>query len=201
MAETAVQNDATIFAGGFRIEIHPDELTVTADRSAVQPKKKSVKKTLFTVFICIFFAFYLLFDVLPSILSSGVDDVVIVSLIVGSLLLWGYLSGSKNLHCTRDNLEVIQVSRGQVRDKWLYPKDAVKNIRFAPVAYSKYRTTCGLVFTVQGKKIKTLRGIESPEAQIVLKQLDRLGFDVVRDVGMPMMVEMALERRNSWLNV
>jgi hypothetical protein len=200
VAETAIKNDATVSAGGFRIEIYPDELTVTADRSAVQPRKKSAMGIFFMALVGIFVAFYFLFVFLPAILNGGFTYLAIVALLIAPSLLWAYLRGSKNLHCTHDNLEVIQVSNGRVRNKWLFPKDAVKGICFAPVSYSKYGSICGLVFTAQGKKVKILYRLECPEAQTILKQLDRLGFDVVHDVGMPMMVEMALERRNSWLN-
>jgi len=42
-----------------------------------------------------------------------------------------------------------------------------------------------------------LDGLEIIEAQRLLSELKRLGYDTVYDVGMPMAVEMALERRNS----
>jgi hypothetical protein len=201
MAEVAIQNEADVSAGGFHIEIRPDELTVTADKSAIQPRKRSPLRNFLTVLVCVFAALYLVLVFVPAMLKGGITKVAVLALVVVPSLLWAYLRGSKNLHCTRDNLEVIHVVHGRVRNNWLFPKNVVRNIRFAPVAYSKYGSTCGLVFTVRGKKVKTLYGIECPEAQIVLKQLDRLGFDVVHDVGMPMMVEMALERRNSCLNI
>ena len=198
--EAAIQSEPTLSAGGFRIEIHPEEITVTADKSAVQPKKRSTLKITFSEVVCGFAALYILFFILPSIVNRSYAYLAALVLIFGPSLLRAYLKGSKNLHGTGDNLEVIQVSRGKVRNKWLFPKSAIKGVRFAPVAYSRYGTTCGLVFTAEGKKVKILNGLECPEAQTILKQLDRLGFDVVHDVGMPMMVEMALNRRNLWLN-
>jgi hypothetical protein len=200
MADTAIQNEAPLSAGGFRIEIHPDEITVTADKSAVQAKKKSALKIAFSVAVFCFVALYILVFYLPDILMGGYGFWVALILIFGPSLVWNYLRGSKNLHCTRDNLGVVQVSRGSIRNKWLFPKSAVKGIRFTSVAYSKYGATFGLVFTVEGKKVKILYGLECPEAQTILKQLDRLGFEVVHEVGMPLMAEMALKRRNSWLN-
>jgi len=196
----AAQNDATICSGGFRIEIHPDELTVTRNRTAFQPKNKTALGIIWKVFIFIFIAFYALFSFLPTALKGGYAFLGIFAAMIGLPALWAYSQGSKNLHCTRDNLEVIQVARGKVRNKWAYPKDSVKRVGFAPVSYSRYGSTCGLIFRAQGKKVKTLVGLECPEAQIILQQLDRLGFDIVHDVAMPMVVEMALERRNSVFN-
>ena len=200
MTGTAIQNEGTICAGGLRIEVHPDELTVTRDRTTLQPKKKTAFGTVWKVILFILIAFYVLFSFLPAALKGGYAFLGIFGAMIAIPTLWGYWQGSKDLHCTRDTLEVIQVARGKVRNKWLFPKSSVKAIGFAPVSYSKYGSTCGLVFKVQGKKVKTLVGLECPEAQIILQQLDRLGFDVVNDVAMPMMVEMALERRNSVFN-
>ena len=53
----------------------------------------------------------------------------------------------------------------------------------------------GLEFMVNGKKKKTLFGLEAPEANSILQGLSKLGIDTVHDPAMPMIVEMALERR------
>ena len=151
--------------------------------------------------VSLFLAAYILFVLIPEIVEKGASYLAALVLIFVPSLLWAYLRGSKNLHCTRESLEVIRIARGKVRERWLFPKEVVKGIRFAPVAYSRYGSKCGLVFTVQRKMVKVLSGLECPEADTILKQLDRLGFDVVQDVGMPMMVEMALERRDSPFNL
>jgi hypothetical protein len=80
-----------------------------------------------------------------------------------------------------------------------YPRESVQRIRFGAVSYSRYGAICGLVFNVQGRDVKVLKGLESPEALRILTELRRLGFDTVQDVGTPMMAEIVIERRNSWL--
>jgi len=200
MTETAIQNEALICSGGFHIEIHPDELTVTQDRTAFQPKKKTALGAIIKSVIAVFFIFYVLIILLPRISDDLFGFVAACALIIIPGVAWSLFHGVKNLHATCDLLEILQVTRGNVRNRWQYPKDSVKGICFAPVSYSRYGTTCGLVFKAQGKKVKILEGLESPEAKTILEQLERLGFDVVHDVAMSMMAEMALERRNSVFN-
>jgi phosphoribosylformylglycinamidine (FGAM) synthase PurS component len=53
------------------------------------------------------------------------------------------------------------------------------------------------MFNVDGKKKKILYGLEAPEAEPILRALSHLGIDTVHDPGMPMIIEMALERRKS----
>lgn len=200
MAETTIQNDATVSAGGFRIKIQPDELTVAADGPSVLPNRKSMKGILLTALVGVFAASCSLFIFLPTGANPDSASWAVTTLLIAAFFVWVYLSGSKGLHCTRDSLEVDRISCGRVKSKQLYPKDAVKGICFTAVACSEYGSIYGLEFSAKGKKVKVLHGLQSPEAQTILRQLDRLGFDVVHDVAMPMMVQMALERRQSWFN-
>jgi hypothetical protein len=57
-----------------------------------------------------------------------------------------------------------------------------------------------LICEAAGKRIKMLYGLKSVEANKILNELQRLGFDVSRDPGMPMMVEMEEAHRRSWLS-
>jgi uncharacterized integral membrane protein len=185
----------TICDGGFRIEISQDELTVTRDQAAWKPRRSSVlARVFYTVFVVI--------AVIVVVIDFGaalIDRPLIVAALAALLflpgLLWTRFAGINNLHCTRQNLEVIRIVRRRETGRWLFPRDLVKKVRYAEVAASRYGATFALAFSVEGKKVKVLRGIECPEAQTILRELSRLGFDVVHDIGMPMMVEMALERR------
>lgn len=93
---------------------------------------------------------------------------------------------------------MIRVVCSKVRGTRSFPRECVKRIRFGQVAYSRYGGTTGLIFTVDGKQEKILYGLECIEAQKILDELQRLGYDIVRDVGMRMMVEMAESRRKRW---
>jgi hypothetical protein len=55
-----------------------------------------------------------------------------------------------------------------------------------------------LLFEIDGQKKHILTGLESPEAAKILDGLASLGVNVLRDPGMPMLVDMALSRRKRW---
>ena len=195
MLEITTNIEKILTDGGFRIEIKSDELTVTADKSAWKAHTSTAVSRIFSVLALIVFAVYGLSKVLENPGSAGFA-LLILTAIFGLSLLFNYLSGTNNLHCTRENIEVIRARRNKVIGKWLFSRSLVRQVRWAAVSYSRYGSTCAIVFNVEGKKVKTLRGIECPEAQTVLNELKRLGYDVEIDVGMPMMVDMALGRRD-----
>jgi hypothetical protein len=195
MPETSSSYPQTICEGGFRIEIAQDELTVTRDEAAWRPRRSSVLgRVLYLVFVVVA-AIVILVDFGSAFIERPLIAVLLAALLFLPGVFWRRFAGINNLHCTRQNLEVIRIVRGRKTGRWLFPHELIKQARYAEVAASKYGASFAIVFSVEGKKVKALRGIECPEAQTVLRELGRLGFDVVQDVGMPMMVEMALERR------
>jgi hypothetical protein len=119
MTDTAMPKGTKVSAGGFLIDIQTDELTVTAEKSAVQPRKKSPLRVSFIVIVSLFLAAYILFALIPEIVDKGASYLAALVLIFVPSLLWAYLRGSKNLHCTRESLEVIRIARGKVRERWL----------------------------------------------------------------------------------
>lgn len=181
-AEYGYIGAATDGAPDFRrlIEISQDELTVTKDRS---------KENTFSTYLvgCVVALCFALYWGLPF------------SLFLLTMVGIGYLlSRAHNLRCTRETLEVIDIIHYQGSETRSFSRTEVKGICFGAVSYSKYGAICGLVFEAAGKKIKMLYGLKSPEAQKILGELERLGFDVIWDPGMPMMVEMETSRRQSW---
>jgi len=167
---------------GFRIEISPDELTVTESRP-----------------IAIRFAIYLgYFGLICFIFIRPFLHNRTVILFVIALATIRFLSlGTHNLRCTVNNLEVIDTVRGKIKKTRTYPLADVKRIRFGPVALFGFIT--GLIFDAAGKPARVLFGLRCVEARMILDEFQRLGFDVQRDPGMPMMVEMEDSRRKSWL--
>jgi phosphoribosylformylglycinamidine (FGAM) synthase PurS component len=196
MPESTAKAMETACDGGFRIETSQDELTATRTPSAWKKRTSSIASRVFVAIVAVVLAINLLFSTVPLLIDRPLGILLVAAFIFVPGVLWARLRGTNNLHCTRQNLEVIRLIRGRETGRWLFPCALVKQIRYAAVSYSKYGSTFALVFTVEGKKVKVLRGIECPEAQIILRELHRLGFDVVQDIGMPMMVEMALERRD-----
>ena len=190
----------TICDGGFRIDIQPDGLAVTADKSAWVVRKKSRKsQVLYGVFV-VLVAWWVVSDVFSMISQDGPASLAFLAALIGLGVLIVYAQGCKNLRCNRESLEVVTVARGRITSTASYPRESIQKIRFGAVSYSRYGAICGLIFDAGGKKVKVLRGLESPEARRILAELRRLGFVIVEDVAMPMMAEMAMERRSSWLS-
>lgn len=169
-------------SGGFRIAVSPDELSVS---ESSQMQKRAY--LIYAVFFCC---------VLLTAGWSTVSFVVLAALGVG--IFRGFLS-VHNLRCTRERLDVIDTVLGRVRRTRSFPRADVKRVMFGAVSLSKWGTVNGLVFEATGKRIKLLYGLQSVEAQKILEELRRLGFEVHCDPGMAMMVEMAKSRRSSWL--
>jgi hypothetical protein len=185
----------SISDGGFCIVIHPDELTVTKDSSAWKVRTKSAVSRVITTVLFVLFVLVVGVNVFSESTGRGLLFLGIIAALTIPSMLYGWLRGLNNIHCTCNDLEVTRIVRGHPTGTWRFPRDLVKQVRFAPVSYSRYGSTNALVFTVEGKRVQILRGIEIPEAQIVLSAMKRLGFDVLIDVAMPMAAEMALERR------
>lgn len=189
----------TIRDGGFRIDIQPDELTVTADKTAWVVRKKSRKSQIFYVVFVLLVVCGLVSDLFSTISQDGPGSLAFLAVLIGLGVLIAYAQGCKNLRCNRESLEVIKVARGRIMSTTSYPRGSLQKIRFGTVSYAGYAAVCGLVFEAGGKRVKVLRGLGSPEARRIVAELRLLGFDTVEDVAMPMMAEMAMERRRSWM--
>ena len=185
--------------GGFRIDIRPDELTVTPDTKAWRNKTNRRWSIAFRIFLYCIVGLVLVGKIATS--NHPVEMLLVLALVIGLSYVDMKFAKQKAIHCTRDSIEVIEIVRGKERDKRSYAKTEVGEIRYAPVAYSRYSSVNGILFNVAGKKVKALSGLECPEADTILKAFERLGYSVFHDVGMPMLVEIALERRNSRINL
>jgi hypothetical protein len=71
----------------------------------------------------------------------------------------------------------------------------IEQFRFDIYASAKRSSIYGFRFRVNGRRHKTLPGLEAPEAQDILKALQRLGIDVVLDDWLQIRVAEALRRR------
>lgn len=173
-------------SGGFRIEISPDELSIA---QAASNRAR----------LCMYLLYALVFCCVVVTAGWSPSSLIIIGVVLVAGLFRYLFVGVHNLHCTRGKLEVIDVIRGRTKRVRSYPLTEIKGITFGAVSFSRYGATGGLIFEVGEKRIKALYGLKCIEAQKVLDELQRLGFDVCRDVGMPMMIEMEQSRRNSWL--
>jgi hypothetical protein len=178
MAESESPSTEVLVSGGFRIEISLNEIAVTGAKG----NKKYIPILLAAVFI-------------GYLLNRSSPFWILVIIAMAGLQYW--FRGVHNMRCTRETLEVTDVSPGRANRIKSYARTDVKEVRFGEVAVSKYGGTGGLIFQVADKQIKTLYGLKPIEAQRILNELQRLGFDVYQDPGMPMMVDMEKSRRKT----
>jgi hypothetical protein len=130
----------------------------------------------------------------------------IIFLFVGSAFIWrafrSMFPSGESLVCDAATLTIGRIPENVLTGRWTYqsfPTKSVKQLAFGVVRINRYGGTPGLVFEVDGKKEKTLFGLEAPEANEILQGLSRLGVNTVHDPAMPMMVEMVQSRRKSRL--
>jgi hypothetical protein len=197
MTDTTTESTDTIRTGGFCVEVSPSSLRVTADKTALAPKRKSAIRIALKIAFYCGFGLLILINIADSIERHHTIFLIGLAVIFGLSLLFSIFRGRNDIYCTRDSLQVIRKIRGKISGKWTFPKNLVGPIRYAVFSSSRTGSTCGLLFSAQEKKIKVLSGLEIVEAYKILKELDRLGYEVTHDVGMPMAVEIELERRNS----
>jgi hypothetical protein len=200
MTDGAVGVAETIRAGGFVIEVAPDSVRVAADKIALSLSKNAGAKKVFRAILYGCFALFVVSEIASLIEHRQSTFFLGFAAIFGVSLLIAAHKSKSDIDCTRDSFRVIRKVRGKTTGTQIFSKSQVGVIKYATFSASQYGSICGLLFVVDGKKVKVLSGLEIPEAYRILGELDRLGYQVLRDVGMPMAVEMAQERRNSIFN-
>jgi hypothetical protein len=175
-------------SGGFRIESLPDELTVTRDAWLSFSSLRSR------------WAYFLLLSFWLLVLAVSAGRFFYIGIALG--FVTGFLrymfAEVHNLHCTRDSLDVIDVVRGRQKRTRSFPRTEVKNISYRALNYPMGAQHATLVVTLATQRIEALYRLKCVEAQQILYEIQRLGYDVEHDVAMPMMVEMEQSRRKSW---
>lgn len=172
-----------VVSGGFRMEVSPDELRVS--------KSKPRQGMLWvSVVYAALFSFLLL--------AHGLNAALIFLGLLFAGHVYSFLLGSRSLLCTREDFSVISVFPRRQKITKTYPRAQVENVVFGTVSFSKYGANNGLIFRLKDKRVKALGGLKSIEADLILNELERLGYKVGRDPAMPMMIEMEQSRRNSW---
>ncbi len=128
--------------------------------------------------------------------------IVAATLFVVLRLLWeavrGFFPSGQSLTCDREVLTIGHIPTFNLSGKWVYtsfPVSEIRQFRAGAIRTGHYGVTPGLLFTAGGKERKILGGLEIIEADPVICGVAHLGVDTVRDPALPMMLEMALERR------
>lgn len=193
----------TVVSDGFVLEIAPDSLKVCKQNAGMIRGLFSYLKTRKTVWalLIVVTVSLTIFKILIAILNlvdalyfspDWASSLPIVFFLI--LLYIRSLSANKYFRCDRNMLEVVAEARGK-QTITPYSKVQVRRSRYGVVSFGKYSGDNGILFDAETKTVKILCGLRPPEAQMILRELNRLGYDVEWDVGMPMMVEMELERR------
>jgi hypothetical protein len=132
----------------------------------------------------------------PS-LFSPLASLSIWCIVMGQILfdsLRGLLGGRQVLRCTRGRMEIIDIDFGRVWRRRFFARTKVREIVFGAAGFT-LGSRRGLSFLTAGKRVRLFPGLKAPEAERVLNEMKRLGFEVVRDPHLVRMVELEQTRR------
>jgi hypothetical protein len=188
----------------FTISIKQDSVEVRLHPSSRSPRAK-LGGAIFSTSMVIIVACALLFlpgkhsrpsmwhDMSDATIGSSDFLVPLGILILGGGLL-GWMSfrwsaaawpSDETLHCDHTTLTISRIPYLDFRNRtWKTRSYALRDIekfRFAIYASAKNSSIYGFRFRTNGRRHKTLPGLEAPEAQNILTALLRFGVDVVLD--------------------
>ncbi|MGA7342439.1 MAG: hypothetical protein WBE72_25190 [Terracidiphilus sp.] len=149
--------------------------------------------------VCTYWFFFSVSRLMSGVKGASLVLAAVVAVFLAALFVLAVLKGKKELRCTRESLEIVRVVRGRVKGMRTFSRSEVKRVQFVDDSLFQNGARGRLAFVASGKPVTALNVVGSVEAQKILNECRRLGYDVVRDVGMPMMVEMEESRRKSWL--
>ena len=98
-------------------------------------------------------------------------------------------SGSVNLKCTQYAIQTTRVVHGKARKTFSFPVNEVTQFQYVEEPNPFNGRSRYLSFVAGGKLIKCLTGLKRAEAKLILNELDRMGFDVVRTPAMSITVQ------------
>lgn len=175
METSARKRAGVICEAGFRIDFQPDQLTVSRDGSAWNPRMRVARY--WQMFAAIGVGIGLLALLASDKPLSRPVPLVSLPILLAILLFFVWPLGVNNIRCSREHLEVIRLRRGNETGRWHFPRELVERVHIEPV-FGRPEMGYAIAFTVNGNTVRTLRGIQLNEAQAVLLALSELGFDV-----------------------
>jgi hypothetical protein len=105
-------------------------------------------------------------------------------------------SGAVNLSCTQDEVQATWIRFGKVKRVLSFPKNEVTRFQYVDGFNPFSGRSSYLCFSVGERSVKCLPGLKCVEAQLILNELERMGFDVVNNPAMSGMVQMEQSRRH-----
>jgi hypothetical protein len=214
MSDSPSNSGTAEVSGNVRVETLPDQITVTmpAERSA---REFIVCGFLFIVVLVVFddsiFHYLAGAGVIPVALAARIGpwikpvpslfspfaSLAIWCIVMGQILfdsLRGLLGGRQVLRCTRTRIEIVDIDFGRVWRRRFFSRSKIDEIVFGAPGF-RLGSRRGMSFVAAGDRVRVLPGLKAPEAQRVLKEMKRLGFDVVSDPHLLRMVELEQTRR------
>jgi hypothetical protein len=208
----------------FTISIKQDSVEVRLHPSSHSPYAK-LGGTIFSSSMVIIVACALLF--LPgkhnrpsmwhgmSTATIGSEDFLVplaILIVGGGLLAWMSFRWSaaawpsdETLLCDHTTLTISRIPYLDFGNStWktrTYSLRDIEKFRFAICASAKGNSIYGFRFRANGRRHKTLPGLEAPEARTILKTLQRFGIDVVFDDKLQKKAEEILKKRGSQVSL
>ena len=206
MAEADIDTTVNMASWGFRLTVQSNELTAKTDRRAYDSRTR--KKRLLILFFGIVFSSVLYVGEIARLTSSstelsssnspGISYISAVALKQMTRifsLLWPSLPlllvlqtlypGEADLRCTTEAVQVTRMFWGRVMRVQSFPVADVRRVQYVTDASPWFGRPSCLGFLAAGKQVTCLLGLKCTEAQRILDELQRLGYDVVRNPEMP----------------
>lgn len=213
MTNVDAKDGQTFPSQGFRVAITPNELVVTSDRSAYDPRTKKWHVVVLISCAALSFAFFVgeLFRQIrePSHISPGIPygfSMALIWMVWVFSLTWPWAPllmalqalypAMDEFRCTKESIRITRMVRGKPKRIRDFSTSEVRRIQYVHQDFPWFGSPSCLGFRARDKRVSCLDGLKTSEAQRILDELGRMGLDVARNPDMPVMIEMEEPRRN-----
>jgi hypothetical protein len=194
----------TIDAGGFRVVKAPRKIEVIRDKKTFDSSTRNTRLAILlsgVIVSCLMlFGQFIRVDVSRPVQVAWEQHTFPFSLfgcfLPLTLALGVLYSGTVNLSCTQDKVQTTWMRLGKVKRVLSFPKNEVTRFQYVDGFNPFSGRSSYLCFSVGERLIKCLPGLKCVEAQLILNELERMGFDVVSNPAMSGMVQMEQSRRH-----
>ncbi|MGA3371465.1 MAG: hypothetical protein ABSC48_06845 [Terracidiphilus sp.] len=191
MASVETDTSETLASWGFRITVKPDELIVKRDVTAYDPRRRRKRALILSFGIALTCVLLVESFALMWRGTTGAWDLAFTFFWAACPLIWALrvlYPMVIDLQCTGESIRLTHMRWGKAKLTRSFAKEDIRRIQY--IAAEPLFSPASLGFIAKGKKITCLTGLKCIEAQRILDELQRMGFDVVRNPAMPVMIQM-----------
>lgn len=176
--------DEALIVSGFRVISTEDELAIAKDNNAYASSTR--RRRVVALCACVVFAFWVyVVEFIRIRKGLEVANVPWTLLLICTsapliLVLRALYPGIDDLLCTRESVQVTHKILGKFQRVRLFPVTDVRGFRYVAEAFPWFGRTGCLGFFAAGKQVTCLPGVKGSEAQQILDELEKRGFDVIR---------------------